>query len=335
MDDIARRAGVCKATVSRTLNDPDRVSESTRARVMKVVEEIGYTPNRLAASLRQGRSYNIAVLLPDISNPYISPIVRSVERVAQLRGYSVILKDTQDDPELERSFTAMVNTRQVDGIITNSQRIPFDISADRPVADQIPPIVNASEFCDLDGIHKVGVDNVAIGRDATEHLLQLGHTRIATITGPSSILSSKQREQGFLAALNEAGVAFDERLKFEGDYSSESGCDGVQKLMQLKNRPTAIFCFGDLVAMGAMHALRELGYRIPDDISIISVDGIALSQYCAPPLTTVAQPLTLIGEQCATTLIDLIEGRKPEKLINILPHQLLTRASTAPIPGFT
>lgn len=332
MDDIAKRAGVCKATVSRALNDPSRVSEKTRARVMKVVEEIGYTPNHLASSLRQGRSRNIAILLPDLANPYIVPIVRSIERVSQLRGYSVILKDTLDDPELERSFTRMVRARMVDGIITNSQRIPFDISADKPIAEQIPPMVNTSEFCDLDGIHKVGVDNVAIGRDATEHLLQLGHTRIAVITGPSTLSSSMQREQGFHAALTEAGLAFDERLKFESDYSSESGCAGVQKLMQLKNRPTAIFCFGDLVAVGAMHALRELGYHIPDNISVIGVDGIALAQYCAPPLTTVAQPITQIGEQCATTLIDLIEGKKPGKLVNILPHQLLVRESTGPVP---
>jgi LacI family repressor for deo operon, udp, cdd, tsx, nupC, and nupG len=332
MGDIARKAGVSMATVSRTLNNPGRVSEKTRELVMKVVEDMGYTPNRLAASLRHGRSHNIAIMLPDITNPYFSPIVRSIEQISLARGYSVILKDTQDDPMLERAFAEMVKTRQVDGIITNSQRIPFDVDPTLPLQEQLPPIVNASEFCDLDGIPKVGVDNVAIGKDAAEHLLSLGHRRIAVITGTAHILSSQQREQGFRAALQQAELKFDEKLLYQGDYSCESGVAGVRAIMQLKQRPTAFFCFGDQVAIGALHALRELGYRVPDDVSVIGVDGIALSQYSAPPLTTVAQPLTLIGETCATLLIDLVEGKRPEKLVHILPHQLLIRASTGPVP---
>jgi LacI family repressor for deo operon, udp, cdd, tsx, nupC, and nupG len=332
MGDIAKKAGVCMATVSRSLNNPDRVSEKTRNLVMKVVEDMGYIPNRLAASLRQGRSRNIAIMLPDITNPYFSPIVRSIEQISLTRGYSVILKDTQDDPALERSFAEMVKTRQVDGIITNSQRIPFDVDITKPLHEQLPPIVNASEFCDLDGIPKVGVDNVAIGKDAAEHLLGLNHRRIAVITGTPHILSSQQREQGFRAALLQADVSFDEELLYQGDYSCESGVAGVNAIMQLKERPTAFFCFGDQIAIGALHALRELGYKVPDDISVIGVDGIALSQYCAPPLTTVAQPLTQIGEYCATLLIDLIEGKQSEKLVHILPHQLLIRASTGPAP---
>jgi len=332
MGDIAKKAGVCMATVSRTLNNPDRVSAKTRDLVMKVVEDMGYIPNRLAASLRQGRSHNIAIMLPDITNPYFSPIVRTIEQIALTRGYSVILKDTQDDPALERSFAEMVKTRQVDGIITNSQRIPFDVDPDQPLQEQLPPIVNASEFCDLDGIPKVGVDNVAIGRDAAQHLLDFGHRCIAVITGTSHILSSQQREAGFRQALQAADVQFDEKLLYQGDYSCESGVAGVRAIMQLKHRPTAIFCFGDQVAIGALHALRELGYRVPEDVSVIGVDGIALSQYSAPPLTTVAQPLTQIGEHCATLLIDLIEGKTPDKLIHILPHQLLIRASTGPAP---
>jgi len=330
MRDIAKQAGVCKATVSRTLNNPDRVSAKTREKVMKVVQSMGYTPNRLAAGLRQGRSRNIAIMLPDITNPYFSPIVRAIEKIALARGYSVILNDTQDDPNLERSFAAMVHTRQVDGIITNSQRVPFDIDPQKAVFDQLPPLVNASEFADIDGIPKVGVDNTAIGALATQHLLDLGHTRIAAIAGPSTIPSSREREEGYRAMLEKAGIEYDPKLVVYGDYSSRSGEEGVQKLMQLKSRPTAIFCFGDLAALGALHGLRELDYHVPGDISVISVDGIALGEYAAPPLTTVAQPLQLIGETSVRVLLDLIEGKKSGDLLHILPHELIVRKSTGP-----
>lgn len=332
MSDIARHAGVCKATVSRALNNPDRVSAKTRDKVLKVVEQLGYTPNRLAASLRQGRSRNIAIMLPDITNPYFSPIVRKIEVMALKRGYSCILNDTQDDPKLERAFAAMVKTRQVDGIITNSQRVPFDIDPDKDVFDQLPPLVSASELAEVEGIPKVGVDNLAIGREATQHLVDLGHTRIAAIAGPSTIQSSNLREQGYREVLTENGIEVDDRLITYGDYSCESGVEGVQQMMQLRHRPTAIFCFGDSVAIGALHALRELGYKVPDDVSVIGVDGIAQGKYCAPPLTTVAQPLQEIGEMSCQILLDLIEGKKPKELLVTLPHKLILRKSTGPAP---
>lgn len=324
--DIAMQAGVCKATVSRTLSNPDIVSPKTRDKVMAVVNKMGYTPNRLGASLRQGRSGNVLVMIPDISNPYFSPIVRAIERVAFARGYSVLLGNTLDDPALELSFAEMVHTRQADGVVISSQRVPYDLSS------QLPPLVSTSEFVPTEGVHKVGVDNVAIGQTATQHLLDLGHTRIAAIAGPNQLRSTIDRLAGHKAALETSGIAFDENLICFGDYSTESGVEGVQQLLQQRQRPTAIFCFGDLVAIGALHALRELGYAVPDDISVVGVDGIALAKYCAPPLTTVAQPMGQIGESSIETLLDLIEGRKPEKVLNILPHELIVRDSTGPVP---
>lgn len=332
MSDIATKAGVCKATVSRALNTPDRVSAKTREKVLKVVAEMGYTPNKLAAGLRQGKSRNIAIMLPDITNPYFSPVIRSIENVAHQRGYSVVLNDTQDDPALERTFAGMVRTRQVDGIITNSSRIPFDIDPSKSLSEQLPPLVNASEFTELSGIPKVGVDNYEIGVEATEHLLKLGHTRIGVIAGPDTINSSQLREKGFRDAMAKASVKVEEKLVFHGDFSSQSGVTGAQRLMQQRHRPTAIFCFGDLAAIGALHALRELEYRIPDDVSVISVDGIALGEYCAPPLTTIAQPMEQIGKTIATILLDLIDGKPPQQEVNILPHQLVVRKSTGPVP---
>lgn len=325
MQDIATQAGVSKATVSRVLNNPGRVSLKTRDKVLAVVAEMGYAPNKIASSLRQGRSRNIAVMLPDITNPYFAPVVRSIEQTAMQRGYSVILNDTQDNPALEQSFADLLHSRQVDGIITNSARIPVSVRG-----DALPPIINASELCDNDHVVKVGVDNFAIGREATEHLIKLGHTHIAALAGPARLNSSERRLQGFYQAMQAHGLPVAEHQIYHGDYSTESGVAGVKVLMQRKQRPTAIFCFGDLAAIGALHALRELGYQVPDDVSVVSVDGIALGAYLAPPLTTVAQPLALIGERCAQLLLDIIEGSPPQARTHLLPHTLIIRQSTAP-----
>ncbi len=326
MQDIAERAGVSKATVSRVINNPARVSEKTRAKVMTVVSELGYSPNHLAAGLRQGRSKNIAVLLPDITNPYFAPIVQSIEQVAMAQGYSVILNDTQDDPELEKKFASMIFTRQIDGIITNSARLPFPASLDKS-PQALPPMINASEFCDIENVIKVGVDNYQIGRDATEYLLQEGHTAIAVLAGPENQHSSVERLRGFADVLQEHNLPFPSEWVFHSDYSMAAGDQGARSLMQWRERPSAIFSFGDLASFGVMHALRELGYRIPDDVSVMSVDGIAMGEYFAPPLTTIAQPLTEIGRTSAELLINLIEGRPPAATTHLLPHRTIVRKS--------
>lgn len=331
MLEIAKRAGVCKATVSRAISNPSRVSEKTRQRVMKVVDELGYAPNQLAASLRQGRSRNIAVMLPDITNPYFMPIVRGIESVALAKGYSVIINDTQDNPKLEREFASKIRARQIDGIITNSQRIPFDIDPALDIAQQLPPMVNTSEFCNTQGVHRVGVDNQAIGTMATQHLIDLGHRRIAVIAGPAMLDSTQKREAGFRLVLQKSNIKVDNKLIYYGNYSAESGVEGVKALMQGKHRPSAIFCFGDLVALGALHALRELEYNVPDDVSVISVDGIALAKYSAPPLTTVAQPLEKIGQTCVKVLLELIEGKQSSQQVQLLEHELILRRSTGPV----
>ena len=327
--DIALKAGVSEATVSRTLRSPDIVSPKTREKVMAVVDELGFTPNKLGASLRNGRSGNIVVLTPDISNPYFSPIVRAIEKVAMSKGYSVLLGDTQEDPAREFQFGDLVMGSQADGIIISSQRLPFNTNIHKNVLKNMPPIVSTAELIDLPDIHKIAVDNVAISVTAVRHLIEQGHTDIAVIAGTKSHVSTKERLKGMKQALKAAGLTFDEKLVYYGDFSTQSGVDGAKALLQQKRRPTAIYCFGDMVAIGAMHALRELDYSIPDDISVIGIDNINFAQYCYPPLTTVAQPLEKIGEACANTLIDLIEGRTPEKLLNIMPHELIIRGSSA------
>ncbi|HEX7061315.1 MAG TPA: LacI family DNA-binding transcriptional regulator [Woeseiaceae bacterium] len=324
--DIAARAGVSIATVSHALRNPGRVSESTRNKVLAAAAAVGYTPNNLAVSLRTARSGNIVAIIPDVADSFNSGIIKAIEKVAHSRGYSVLLGDTQGSPEREREFAAMTRSRQADGIILMSHRLPFDMDGRSPVT--LPPLVNGGEFTGCDAFPTVSVDDVQAAIDATQHLLDYGHRQIACITGDMQTMSSRDRLTGFRRALEEAGLAFDESRVVYGEYSVQSGEKGVEKLLVRKTRPTAIFCFSDEIALGCMYALRQHGFTVPDDISVMGFDDIPFAKYFAPPLTTIAQPVEAIGTTCATLLLDIIDGKQPEKMRHLLPHRLVVREST-------
>ena len=329
LKDIAADAGVSIATVSHALRNPGRVSEATREKVLAAADRIGYTPNKLAASLRTARSGNIVVIIPDVTDSFNSGIIGAIERVAHRRGYSVLLGDTQGSAVREREFAAMTLSHQADGIILMSHRLPF--------ADEfggsagLPPIVNGCEFTGDARVPLVAIDDVAAARDATRHLLEGGHRRIAAITGDIQSTSSRDRLRGYRAALEEAGLAPEERLVVHGAYSLKAGEHAAGQLLLQKRRPTAVFCFSDDIALGCMYALRQNGFDVPGDISVIGFDDIPFARYCAPPLTTVAQPTEEIGKTCATLLLDLIEGAAPPRARHILPHRLVVRESTRPL----
>lgn len=326
VNDIALIAGVSNATVSRAFREPHKVSQKTRDKVINAANNLGFTPSRLGASLKQGRTFNIVVLVPDITNPYFSPVVRSMEKTANLRGYSVLLGDTQDTPEREQSYAKMVQSKQADGIIINSQRLPFDLNFNT----NIPPLVSVSELVENEDIYRVGVDNVAIGKLATSHLLELGHKRIAVISGTKNLQSCNDRLQGYKLALQEAKISYDPNLVYYAEYSPETGAQVAKKLVTDFPDISAIFSFGDLMSIGILHMLSKLGFKVPQQISVISVDNISQAPFCHPPLTTVAQPMDQIGELSMTTLIDLIEKKAPENKLSLLPHTLVCRESTSP-----
>ncbi|MEJ2256987.1 MAG: LacI family DNA-binding transcriptional regulator [Woeseiaceae bacterium] len=325
--DIAQRAGVSIATVSHAFRNPGRVSDKTRARVLAAASELGYTPNQQAVNLRTARSGNIVVIIPDIADSYNSEIIKGIEAVARKRGYSVLLGDTQGTEEREREFANMVHSRQADGIILMSNNVPFDIQPETPIED-IPPIVNGSEFAGHPGILSVSIDDKQGGKDATNHLLELGHRDIGVITGDRHSTSTQRRLEGFHEAMQEAGVEVDENLIIYGMYEVDMGEAAATELLVRKKRPTAIFCFSDELALGCMHSLHAAGFSVPDDISVIGFDDIAFARYFSPPLTTIAQPAEAIGRTCTELLIDLIEGKRPKRNRFILPHALVVRSST-------
>jgi LacI family repressor for deo operon, udp, cdd, tsx, nupC, and nupG len=340
--DIAAAAGVSIATVSNALRNPGRVSAVTHKKVLAAAERIGYTPNHLAASLRTARSGHIVVIIPDVSDSFNSGIIGAIEKVAHSRGYSVLLGDTQGSAEREREFAAMTRSRQADGIILMSHRLPFDLTTpgrsrrQRPpkrlsaaMRERLPPLVNGCEFTGIDDLPFVGIDDVAAGFDATTHLLELGHREIAVITGNTDSSSSRDRLRGFNAALSAAGRTANERWVLFSEYSLQGGVRAAEQLLQRKRRPTAVFCFSDEIAIGCIHTLRRNGFDVPGDISIIGIDDIPFARYAAPPLTTIAQPVGDIGATCAMLLLDLIEGQPIPQLRHILPHTLRVRESTA------
>lgn len=330
--DIAKLAGVSTATVSRTLRNPELVSKDTRQKVMDAVNACNYRPNQMGISLRTKRTGNVVAIIPDITNPFIAAVVRSLEQVAQQHGYSLLLGDTQADLDRIKHYAGMVASRQADGIILFSQFMPFDYNEDGSPVHPMPPLVNSCEDTGLDDIHRVMIDNFSAAVIGAEHLLSLGHTRIACITGPLDTNSSSQRLAGLEHALREQNLTFDPRYIIEGDHEMEAGLKGAKELLKLDNPPTAIFCFNDEMAIGAMASIQEQGQKVPQDISVMGFDDIRFSRYVNPPLTTIAQPTEQIGEHCMVQLLNQIKGEPSEQYIE-LPVKLVERGSTAQVNG--
>jgi LacI family repressor for deo operon, udp, cdd, tsx, nupC, and nupG len=331
--DIAARANVSPATVSRVISSPHLVSKKTLQKVQKVIDEAGYRPNRMGSSLRTRRSGNIVAIIPDITKPVNAGIIRAIEQVAQSNGYSILLGDTQGLEERERHYAELVEQGQADGILLFGARLPFDIDNSRPLKDQLPPIVNGNERIDSDQLVQVSVDNVAAAKMAVTHLTSLGHKRIAAVTGPMDVPSSSERLQGYRDALASAGLSFDPELVVQAGYDAITGMEAGRTLLQRKERPTAIFCFDDDTAIGVMKLYQQQGFMIPQDVSIMGFDDIHYAEFVTPALTTVHQPLEEIGKTCINLLLQQLAGKTVAPGRQFLPFELMIRGSTGPAPS--
>jgi LacI family repressor for deo operon, udp, cdd, tsx, nupC, and nupG len=207
-----------------------------------------------------------------------------------------------------------------------SHRVPFNM--ENQSYDDIPPLVSGCEFTGYDGFPMVAIDDFQASIDATRHLIDYGHREIAVITGDKESTSTKDRLRGFRKAMADAGLAQRENLMLYGSYTLEFGESATETLMLQKQRPSAIFCFSDEIALGCMYALRQHHFLVPEDISVIGFDNIPFAKYFAPPLTTIAQPTKAIGTLCAELLFELIDGKTPDVLRHVLPHELIIRDST-------
>ena len=330
---VAKRAGVSTATVSRVLSRPDVVAPNTRRKVMRAVETLGYVPNSAAKNLRTFRSDKILVTVPDLSNPFFSLILQGIEDTAGRAGYSVLVGDTQHDVKREERYAQMLKRKEADGLIFLGHRLPKPVAAFvRTMAPRCAPVVNGCEFSPRLGVPSVHIDNAKAAYEAMDHLYRLGHRRIGVITGPLVSPLSRDRLQGSKARAKKqkAGHRF---TVIEGDFSIESGTVAAERLLAAHNRPTAIFCFNDEMAMGVIQTAKRHQLRIPDDLSVVGFDDIRFARCIDPPLTTIAQPMRAIGEGTVRLLLEILNGESTPPVSMTLPHTLIIRSSTAPPPS--
>lgn len=324
--DIARAAGVSHSTVSRALQGSKQVSAATAARIRKIAEEAGYRPSAAARSLVVGRSNTIGVVVTNIADPFVAGVVSGIEDMAEQHGYSVFLANSHAEPERELRVVRSFEERRVDGIIVTSSRVG---ALYVPVMERLRvPVVLLNNQHPSEFAHSVLIDNLGASYEATRHLVELGHRRIAYIGDRLGHQSDTERLTGYRRALEEAAIEFEPVLAVGGDGAPEGGEDAMAQLLSLPQPPTAVFCYNDMTALGAMRRIRSSGLRIPLDLSVVGFDDLYLSQYLEPPLTTVRQPMRQMGRMAMETLLHIFDG--PHSTHNLrVEGQLIVRRSTA------
>jgi DNA-binding LacI/PurR family transcriptional regulator len=325
--DVAREAGVSTATVSRALNDTGQIAPATRLAIEEAVERLGYRPNTIARSLVTKSTQTIAFLLPDITNPFYAALVAGIQQSALASGHTMLLCMTGGDAGQEEEYLSLLRAKQVDGALVDGLVVPPDRIA-RFVEDGFP-IVCLDRDVKSQSVPLVQVDNKRGARMATEHLIELGHRRIAHVAGAPELGISAERQKGYRDALAAAGVDHDPHLVATGRFTEDGGYEATRSLLESSADFTAVFAANDLSAIGTINALAEGGRRVPEDVSVIGFDDLRLSAYTSPPLTTIRQPAVEIAEQATEILIGLINGRRAPKLRYLLEPTLVVRSSTA------
>jgi LacI family transcriptional regulator len=328
--DVAREAGVSTATVSRALNDTGQIAPATRKAIEEAVERLGYRPNTIARSLVTKSTQTIAFLLPDITNPFYAALVNGIQQIALESDHTMLLCTTEGDPEREEEYLSLLRAKQVDGALVDGLVLPPDRIA-QFVEDGFP-IVCLDRDINSKSVPLVQVDNKRGARLATEHLLELGHERIAHVAGAPELRISAERLTGYREALNAARLRDDSRLVATGHFTEDGGYEATRSLLESDVQLTAVFAANDLSAIGVINALTESGRKVPEDVSVIGFDDLRLSAYTSPPLTTIRQPAVEIARRATEILIGLINGRRVRRLHYLLEPSLVVRGSTAAPP---
>ncbi len=331
ISDVAKHAGVSRTTVSYVLNNVTtiHISEATRQRVLDSVRTLDYHPNAIARSLARQRTLTLGLVLvahPDriSADAFLPPVIYGVSSVTAPAGFRLLV-EVVDDMSHSDGFTSLIREVHIDGIIVGGLR------ANEPqlqrLSDENFPVVLWGRIPDS-SVPSVDVDNVSAARAAVEHLISLGHQRVACITNaPLGYPDSGGRLSGYQVALATHSLPYDESLVIYGDYQERSGYQAMQTLLALEDRPTAVFVASDVVALGALSAARSAGLRVPDDLAVVGFDDIQLAQYLVPSLTTVRVPAREIGATCAQMLLNIIQtGYRPASVF--LETELIVRESS-------
>lgn len=326
MKDVAELVGVSIQTVSAVVNDKPGITDETRERVLTAIKQLGYRPYSVARSLRTGQTRTLALIVSDLSNPSFGTMASAAEDYARRLGYSLTVHNTHDDVKREAAYIQAVTQRWVDGVLY--------VSAEDELSSQIAleeagiPSVAIDRIPEHYDGPSVILDNVKAGFIAAQHLLDLGHQRIAHISGPRRLRVARERVAGFVQALEVQG--FVPVAREEGNWTCDSGYTGMKRIFDhTEMLPTAIFAANDRMAIGAIQAINEAGLRVPDDLSVMGLDDIEVAAYQNPPLTTVRQSFVELATLAMQLLFALIEKEQPDKTQLVLEPELVERRSTA------
>jgi LacI family transcriptional regulator len=323
--DVAARAGVSVATVSKVLNNRYGVAAETQARVQAVIDGMGYEASIVARSLRSHRTNVVGVLVADVE-PFSAELLKGLAHAIRDTGFELVIYSAGgragDDVGWERRYLSRLSGTLIDGAILVTPTV-VDVHYGAPIV-AVDPHSGPSSLPTVDG------DNLRGARLVTDHLLGLGHRRVAMVTGRADLESAARRERGFREALSAAGVPVHETLLERGDYVAASSRDAARRLLDRPDRPTAVFAASDVSAIAVVEVARELALAVPGDLSVVGFDNVAESALCSPPLTTVDQHIQELGARAMGLLIRLMRGEPVEEIHITLPTQLVVRGSTAP-----
>ena len=323
--DVAKKAGVSHQTVSRVINGSLDVLPETRALVEAAIAEMGYRPNAIARSMARGQSHTLACISPNLTDFTFASVIEGAEVEARQHGYFMLSSSASDPKSFRELVDELVGHRRVDGLIVIN-----------PYADErfefIPkdfPLVFVGASAHEKNICSVSLDDEKVAYEATCHLIGLGHTSIALVTGPMEEDCSQDRTEGYRRALSEAGIAFDESMVIEGDWSATSGQDALLSFIEQGRVPSAVFAQNDRMAMGVLRAARDANIKVPTQLAVIGVDDMPLSSYFDPPLTTMRQDIPRIGREATRMLLDMIQKKTTETCDLKLHAELVVRQSTS------
>ncbi|MFF2407612.1 LacI family DNA-binding transcriptional regulator [Streptomyces sp. NPDC058092] len=321
--DVAAEAGVSVATVSRVLNSHPSVSPDARARVLAAVDVLGYRPNAVARSLRTDQTRTLGLVISDVLNPYFTELARFVEEEARALGYSVIIGNADERPDLQEHHVRTLLDRRIDGLLVS----PADGSSPLMpgAAGSGTPMVFVDRWIQGVDVPVVRADGRDAIRDLVAHLHRLGHRRLAIIAGPAATTTGNERVEAFREALREHGLALPDAYIGQGDFQADSGRRVTERFLALPEPPEIVFAADNLMALGALDAIRARGLRVPRDIGLAAFDDIPWFLHTDPPITAIAQPTGELGRAAVRALVDIVEGRSPQSVT--LPARLVVRSS--------
>ncbi|MFC6455234.1 LacI family DNA-binding transcriptional regulator [Paenibacillus vulneris] len=329
--DVAAKAGVSPATVSRVLNNNNNVTSKTKDRVMKVIHELGYQPNAAAKNLRSQKTMAIGVIVPEINNSYYAEVIKGIENQAYAMKYKVIICDTSNNKEKELEFINLLMNKTVDCMI-----LVTPMMSDEEIchwADMDYSIGIVGRYIHHDKVPCVHTDNVKFSKEVVNHLVEQGHREIAFLSGYADAIDSYERLEGYLKGLREHHIPFRPEWIENGNFNKQGGYEALKRLIEKKVSFTAIYAANDEMALGVYQACGELGIKIPEQLAVIGVDNNRISRYITPQLSTVNQPKMKMGGAIVERLIHQLEnGEVTDNRVIILESQLIVRDSSRSLP---